>query len=215
MSLQYDPTEAVATLSAADPHLQRLIEQVGPCTLTPSPMKTPFEALMRSIVYQQLSGKAAATIYGRVRALFPTDAPPRPEDVLAIPVEALREAGMSRAKIAAVQDLAAKVLDGTVPPLDVLHTLSDQEIIERIVQVRGIGPWTAEMMLIFWMGRPDVLPVTDLGVRKGFMHTYGLAALPASTELLAHGERWRPYRSVASWYLWRAVDLAVANGRQT
>ena len=206
MELPYDAAEAAAHLTAADPVLGRLIAQVGPCRLDARPMESPFEALMRSIVYQQLSGKAAATIYGRVCALFPPPGPPRPEDVLAIPVDTLRSAGLSRAKIAAVLDLAAKTLDGTVPSLDALQRMSDAEIVERIVQVRGIGPWTAEMMLIFWMGRPDVLPVTDLGVRKGFMRTYGRPDLPLPADLLAHGESWRPFRSVASWYLWRAAD---------
>lgn len=206
MELPYDPAEAAGHLASADPHLGRLIARVGPCTLQARPHEGPFEALMRSIVYQQLSGKAAATIYGRVCALFPPPGPPRPEDVLAVPEEVLRGAGLSRAKTAAVRDLAARTLDGTLPSRDALEAMDDAEIISRMVQVRGIGPWTAEMMLIFWMGRPDVLPVTDLGVRKGFMYTYGLPDLPTADVLLGHGERWRPFRSVASWYLWRAVD---------
>jgi DNA-3-methyladenine glycosylase II len=206
MTPSYDPTEATAVLAGADPTLGRLIARVGPCPLAARPMESPFEALMRSIIYQQLSGKAAATIYGRVEALLPPSRPPQPEDVLALPAEALRAAGVSRAKVAAVHDLAARTLDGTVPPLADLEALPDEAIVERLVRVRGIGPWTAEMMLIFWMGRPDVLPVTDLGVRKGFMRTYDLEALPEPAWLRAYGDRWRPYRSVASWYLWRAVD---------
>ncbi len=209
MSIPYDPAEAAGVLAQADPVLGRLIDRAGPCTLEASPMETPFVALMRSIVYQQLSGKAAATIYGRVCALFDGAAPPLPEAVLAADPALLRGAGMSNAKVAAVRDLAAKTLDGTLPSLEALHAMADAEIVERLICVRGVGPWTAEMMLIFWMGRPDVLPVTDLGVRKGFMYTYGRDGLPDAAELLSHGERWRPYRSVASWYLWRAVDLQM------
>lgn len=212
MAFSYDPQQAATALAGADVELGRLIERVGPCTLAPRPMDSPFEALMRSIVYQQLSGKAAGTIYGRVRQLFPGDGPPRPEHVRALSDEALRGAGLSRAKLAAVRDLAEKTLAGIVPPLEVLRSLPDDEIVARLTQVRGVGPWTVEMLLIFWMGRPDVLPVTDLGVRKGFMQTYGHDNLPTVEELRSHGERWRPFRSVASWYLWRAVDLKTVDG---
>jgi DNA-3-methyladenine glycosylase II len=166
-----------------------------------------FASLLRSIVYQQLTGKAAATILGRVvrtcgPARFPT-----PRQVLAIPAERLREAGLSTAKTAAVRDLAAKTLDGTVPSLARIRRMDDEEIVERLTQVRGIGRWTVEMLLIFRLGRPDVLPLNDLGVRKGFGLTFQRGKLPEPATMLRRGERWRPYRSVASWYLWRALEL--------
>ena len=161
---------------------------------------------MHAIIYQQLSGKAAATIHGRLLALFPDGDGLAPQPLLDAPDDLLRGAGLSRAKVAAVRDLAAKTLDGTVPPLDILKTLDDEAIIQRLTAVRGVGRWTAEMLLIFRLGRPDVLPIHDLGVRRGFQRTYGLDVLPPPKALHAHGERWRPYRSVASWYLWRAAD---------
>jgi DNA-3-methyladenine glycosylase II len=170
-------------------------------------MQSPFQALLRAIVYQQLSGKAAATIFGRVKALYPGRHGLRPAAILETPDEVLRAAGMSRAKTAAVKDLAAKTLDGTVPAVAKLHRMDDAEILSRLVGVRGIGPWTVEMLLMFRLGRPDVLPVSDLGVRRGFMLTYETGEMPHAKHLLDHAECWRPYRSVASWYLWRAVDL--------
>ncbi len=206
MSLPYDPAVALDVLRA-DPPLASLIEQIGPFRLELRSMISPFQALMSSIIYQQLSGKAAATIQRRVHALFPGDEPPDPDEILAIEEEALRGAGMSRAKVAAVKDLAAKALDGVVPARRRLSEMDNDEIITRLTTVRGIGRWTVEMLLIFHLGRPDVLPVTDLGVRKGFMIAYGLDDLPKPAELAQYGERWQPYRSVASWYLWRANDL--------
>ena len=205
MSLAYDPQTAIAALSEADVRMARLIERIGPFRLEVREMLSPFQAIMRSIVYQQLSGKAAATIYGRVLALF-DESPPEPQHLLDASEDALRGAGLSRAKTAAVRDLAAKTLDGTVPSLTALRAMDDDEIITRLTAVRGVGRWTAEMLLIFRLGRPDVLPVHDLGVRRGFQRTYGLDVLPPPKLLLAHGERWAPYRSVASWYLWRAAD---------
>lgn len=206
MSLPYDAEQAIAALKAIDAPLAALIERVGPYRLKLRTAPNPFQALMRSIVYQQLSGKAAATIYGRVLDLFPEDELPLPQHILDTPDEALREAGLSRAKTAAVKDLAAKTLGGIVPERAVLRTLEDEAIIERLTAVRGVGRWTVEMLLIFYLGRPDVLPVTDLGVRKGFMLTYDLDDLPSPSALREHGQRWEPYRSVASWYLWRAND---------
>jgi DNA-3-methyladenine glycosylase II len=193
-------------LSQRDPALARLIAQAGAFTLTPEPLQSPFVALLRAIVYQQLSGKAAATIYGRVALLFGRGKP-NPERLLALEETLLRSAGMSRAKVLAARDLAEKTLDGTVPTLARLGKMTDDEIIDRLVQVRGIGRWSAEMLLMFRLGRPDVLPVADLGVRKGYMLTYRKRKMPAPKALLAHGEAWRPYRSVASWYFWRACDL--------
>ncbi len=208
MGLQYDPGQAMAALATTDPVMAELMDRAGPFTLTPETPLSPFQALLRSIVYQQLSGRAAATILGRVLALLP-DERHGPEGLLALPEEALRGAGLSRAKTTAARDLAERTLDGTVPSLAELHRLDDETIVERLTAVRGVGRWTVEMLLIFRLGRPDVLPVTDLGVRKGFQLTYGGAALPAPRALLDHGERWRPYRSVAAWYLWRAVDMPL------
>lgn len=207
MKLPFDPHEAVRYLCQRDERLARIIEAAGPFTLRPQRLQSPFEALMRAIVYQQLSGKAAATILARTQALFP-DASPTPELLLAMPDAQLRAAGLSRNKAASLKDLAAKVLDGTVPPLSRLKKMGDEEVVSHLAAVRGIGRWTVEMLLIFRLGRPDVLPVTDLGVRKGFQFTYRTRALPDSARLFRQGEKWRPYRSVASWYMWRAVELA-------
>jgi len=169
-------------------------------------MRSPFHTLMRSITYQQLSGKAAATILARVEALFPAERGATPELMLELPDAALRGAGLSRNKLLALKDLAAKTLDGTVPNLRVLQRLPDEDVIERLTEVRGVGRWTVEMLLIFTLGRPDVLPVTDLGIRKGFQQTYGMKRLPAISTLERAGRAWAPYRSFAAWYLWRSVD---------
>ena len=176
----------------------------------------PFEALLESIIYQQLHGKAAAAILRRLLNVF-GDIHPAPEHILATPEDRLREAGVSQGKILALRDLASKTLDGTVPTLARIRRMSDDDILERLTQVRGIGPWTVEMLLIFRLGRPDILPVSDYGVRKGFALTFRRIPkhksfsndlLPKPEELLRRGETWRPWRSVASWYLWRACDLA-------
>ena len=205
--LPFDPVAAVDHLRAKDKRLGRIIDRVGPFRLRPAAMQSPFEALAESIVYQQLTGKVAAIIWSRVVALFHPRKIPRPQDLIDIPDDKLRGAGLSRAKALALKDLAAKTLDGVVPAAKVLQKLSNEEIIERLTAVRGIGPWTVEMMLIFRLARPDVLPATDYGVRKGFAKLRALKELPKPAELLAYGERWKPYRSVASWYLWRALDL--------
>lgn len=202
----YDPEEAVRHLRAADATLARLMERAGPFRLQLQKLRDPFEALARNIVYQQLHATAAAAIHGRVLALFGGDRL-RPEDVLGAADEDLRGAGLSAAKLAALRDLAAKTADGTVPRLARLRRMPDEEIIERLTQVRGIGRWTVEMLLIFSLGRGDVLPVGDFAVRKGFALAYGLKESPKPKELMEYGERWRPYRSVASWYMWRAVEL--------
>jgi len=206
--LPFDPVAAVDHLRARDRRLSRFIERVGPFRLRPAELQSPFEALLESIVYQQLTAKAASTILSRVVALFRPRRFPRPQDVAAIPAEELRGAGLSRSKTAALKDLAAKALDGTVPAsARDLEKLADAEIVERLTAVRGIGPWTVEMLLIFRLARPDVLPATDYGVRKGFARVRGAKELPTPKELLAFAERWRPYRTVASWYLWRVLDL--------
>lgn len=206
-----DLDHAVGVLRSADPTLAKLMERVGACRFRATrAQKSPFLALTESIAYQQLTGKAAATIYGRFHALYPGTGP-TPERVIESSDDLLRGAGLSRAKVLAIRDLAAKTLDGTVPTAAKMRSLSDEEIIERLTAIRGVGRWTAEMILMFRLGRPDVLPATDYGVRKGFALTYRKRSLPTPAKLLAHGERWRPYRSVASWYLWRALELADEN----
>jgi 3-methyladenine DNA glycosylase/8-oxoguanine DNA glycosylase len=205
--LTFDPDVACQYLAAADPIIAGLMARAGNFTMRPEPTQSLFAALLRSIVYQQLTGKAAATILGRVQRTCSPREFPRPRDILQTPPERLREAGLSTAKTAAVRDLATKTLDGTVPPLARIRRMEDEEIIERLTAVRGIGRWTVEMLLMFRLGRPDVLPLSDLGIRKGFALTFGKRKLPEPAVLLRRGERWRPYRSVASWYLWRAVEL--------
>jgi DNA-3-methyladenine glycosylase II len=202
----YDPQEAVRYLSSADAALAKVIERAGPFTLEIHHLHDPFEALARNIIYQQLHGKAAAAIHARVLALF-HGSKLFPQDILSASEEDLRGAGLSGAKLAALKDLAAKTLDGTVPTLARLRRMDDEEIVERLTAVRGIGRWTVEMLLMFRLGRPDVLPVGDFAVRKGFALAYGLKALPKPKELEHYGENWRPFRSVASWYMWRALEL--------
>jgi 3-methyladenine DNA glycosylase/8-oxoguanine DNA glycosylase len=163
--------------------------------------------LLRAIVYQQLSGKAAATIFSRVLAIYGRGRYPTPGELLQTPVEQLRAAGVSRAKSLAMRDLAARTLDGTVPGVAAARRLDDEALVERLVAVRGVGRWTAEMLLIGGMGRPDVLPALDLGIQKGFQITYRTRRLPSPERILRHGRRWRPFRTIASWYMWRAVDM--------
>jgi 3-methyladenine DNA glycosylase/8-oxoguanine DNA glycosylase len=206
MPLPFDLEDATRVLRDRDPRLAQVIDAHGPCRIDANGAGTPFAALAESIAYQQLTGKAAATIYGRVLALYRPRRVLRPDDVLATSDERLREAGLSRAKVLAVKDLAQKTVDGVVPSWAALRRLDDEEIVARITTVRGVGRWTVEMLLIFHLGRPDVLPVSDYGVRKGFQRTFRKRALPTPKELMRHGERWRPYRSVASWYLWRALE---------
>jgi DNA-3-methyladenine glycosylase II len=209
MTLTYDPAAALAALTRGDRALATVVRKAGPFTLTPAKMAGPFASLLRAIVSQQLSGKAATTIYNRVAALLPNPTHPSPEAVLAVPDASLRGAGLSQNKLLSIRDLAARTLDGTVPTLQKLRKLPDAEIVARLTQVRGIGVWTVEMLLMFRLGRPDVFPVDDLGVRRGVMLTYGLAEMPKpkSPDLAAIGERWRPFRSVASWYMWRACEV--------
>lgn len=201
----YDAGAAVKHLAQADPVLGRLMKRAGPFALQTRSMHNPFEALARNIVFQQLHGSAAEAIHRRVIELF-GGGRLRPRDVLGAADEELRGVGLSGAKTAALKDLAAKTLDGTVPTLARLQRMNDEEIVERLTQVRGIGRWTVEMLLMFRLGRPDVLPVGDFAVRKGFMVAYGLDEMPKPKALELHAEAWRPYRSVASWYMWRALE---------
>jgi len=195
-------------LAKCDPVMRRLIRAHGPCGLEPSLRRSPFQSLAQAIAHQQLNGTAANTILKRFIKLFPRRRFPRPEDLASVDDDALRGAGFSRAKVAALRDLAAKALDGTVPSSRAINKLEDAEIIARLTEVRGVGQWTVEMLLIFQLGRQDVLPVDDFGVRNGFRHAYGLPEMPKPKELLAFGERWRPHRTTAAWYLWRAADRA-------
>ncbi len=210
--LGFDWKAAVAHLKKVDPKLGRVIDAAGAATVLEL-KKTPslFGALAEAIVYQQLSGKAAATIYGRVCALFPRASHgPTADHIHRVDAQRLRAAGLSAAKVLALKDLAAHERAGKIPTLAEARTMDDAAIVERLVAVRGIGRWTAEMLLIFRLGRPDVLPVDDYGVRKGFALAYRKRELPTPKALAAHGEAWRPYRTVASWYCWRALELGDA-----
>jgi DNA-3-methyladenine glycosylase II len=190
-----------------DAVMAQLVEHAGRYALELREGGTPFHALTRAIAGQQLSGAVARTILGRFVALYGTGEYPTPQQLLATPDAALRGVGFSYAKIAALKDLAAKTLSGVVPGAEEFVALDDEQIIARLVQVRGIGRWSAQMLLMFHLGREDVLPADDFGVRNGFRLAYGLKGLPQVKALLAWGERWKPHRSAAAWYLWRAVDL--------
>jgi DNA-3-methyladenine glycosylase II len=198
--------QAHLQISSSDPRMSKLVARSRRYNISPAISIRPFDALAESIAYQQLNGKAAATIWNRVRALYPKTKWLDPAKILATPDDALRAAGLSRAKTAAIKDLAAKTIDGTVPPGRALLRMSDDEIIERLTKVRGIGRWTVEMLLLFDLGRPDVWPVDDYGVRKGFAKTFGRRKLPTPKQLMKVGKKWHPYRSVAAWYFWRALD---------
>ncbi|HWQ29064.1 MAG TPA: DNA-3-methyladenine glycosylase [Dehalococcoidia bacterium] len=198
--LTYDHRGAVERLRAADPALAKVIDAVGPFELRPQ--GTPYESLFRAILYQQLAGTAARAIERRVLDLF-GGAIPAPPELLKADEESLRKAGLSRQKIRYLKDLAQKALEGLLGPG--LASLSDDEVVRRVTSVKGIGRWTAEMLLMFCLGRPDVFPADDLGVRKGIQRVYGLPGVPTQKEARAIAERWRPYRSVATWYLWRAA----------
>ena len=198
--------ETLRHLSKSDPVLRRLIARVGVCTLAPEPLRAPFESLVRAVAHQQLHGVAAARILDRFQALFSGRRFPSAAALVGISDEALRGAGFSRAKAAAIRDIAEKTLSGIIPSARRMARLDDEQIVVRLTSVRGVGRWTAEMLLIFQLGRPDVLPVDDFGVRNGFRAAYGLSEMPKPKTLQAHGERWRPYRTTAAWYLWRAAD---------
>jgi len=192
---------------ARDPVMRALIRRHGPCGLAPE-TRSPYEALSRAIAHQQLNGRAAQTILERFVALFPSGRFPTPTAVLATRATTLRRAGFSRAKVRALKDIARHAVKGVVPTRRACGRLGDDEIIARLTQIYGVGRWTVEMLLIFTLGRRDVLPVDDFGVREGFRVAYGRRARPTPKALLAYGERWKPYRSVAAWYLWRAANEA-------
>jgi O-6-methylguanine DNA methyltransferase len=203
----FDPDEAIAHLRAADPTLAKLIDEVGAFNMQLKKTPSIFVALTESIIYQQLHGKAAATIFARLCALFPrAHQGPTAEQILRTSDEKLRGAGLSRAKLLALRDLAQRAVEGTLPTLAEVHRLDNEAIIERLTQVRGIGRWTTEMLLMFRLGRPDVLPVDDFGIRKGFGVAFRKREMPKRDVVAKRGERWKPYRTVASWYLWRAAE---------
>jgi len=202
-----DWPEACRHLSARDPALGTIITRVGGTGFTPRRSPSTFDSLAHSIVYQQLSGKAAQTIFGRFAALYGSDGPLDPGAVLRTTPRKLRGAGLSAAKARAMKDLAAHAVRGEIPSIDELRRMEPEAIIDRLTVVRGVGRWTVEMLLLFRIGHPDVLPVHDLGIRKGLARITRRRELPEPETVMRRGERWRPYRSVASWYLWRAVEL--------
>jgi DNA-3-methyladenine glycosylase II len=205
--LGFDLQAACKHLAERDACLAELIANTAPFEIDVTP-ESPYEALLESIVYQSISGKAAATIFERIKALSGNGRPPSPEQVLKMRTSRLRKAGLSGAKAAALKDLARKAIEGIVPTLEQAEKMSDEELVERLDSVRGVGAWTVEMLLIFRLGRPDVLPIHDLGVQKGWSVAYGKKHMPTPKQLLEFGERWRPYRTVASWYMWRAFERA-------
>jgi DNA-3-methyladenine glycosylase II len=207
-SLPFDLAEAVRHLSECDEQLKNLIAETRAFQIDLTNTHSPYEVLLRAITYQSISGKAASTIWGRIKDLGKDGHPPEPAKMLKIPLAKLRKAGLSAAKAASMKDLAKKTLAGIVPTHEQALKLSDEELVERLDSVRGIGAWTVEMFLIFRLGRPDVLPIHDLGVKKGWSVAYGKKHMPTPKELLKFGERWRPYRTVASWYMWRAFEKA-------
>lgn len=205
--------EALKHLRKADPVMRRIIQEVGPCGLQVESVRSPFEALISAVAHQQLTGRVAEVILGRFHGLFAGKKFPSPTQVMDTPAETLRLVGFSKAKAIAIHDIARHAQSGVIPSRAKIQSLSDEEIIERLTQVRGVGRWTVEMLLIFTLGRQDVLPVDDFGVRKGFALATGLPELPKPKELREQGECWKPFRSIASWYLWRAADLYSSRSR--
>jgi methylated-DNA-[protein]-cysteine S-methyltransferase len=199
--------DALAALRASDPKLAQVIDRVGAYAMSKQTSRTTFEALARSIVYQQLSGKAAATIFGRV--IDAIGGTLTPEAISAASDKTLRGAGLSRSKMLSVRDLAEKTIAGKIPSITRLLKMNDEKIIETLTEVRGIGRWSVEMLLMFRLGRRDILPVSDYGIRKGVMQIFGLRELPSLEDVAKHGEKWRPHRTIASWYLWRSLDVVT------
>jgi O-6-methylguanine DNA methyltransferase len=207
--LGFDRGLAVEHLRAADPTLARVIDEIGAFRMQLRPSSSVFAALTRAIVNQQLNGKAAAAIFARFCALFPRGGPTAAR-LLRMSDEKLRGVGLSGSKVLSLRDLAQKAEDGTIPTLGEMRNMPDETIVKRLSEVRGIGRWSAEMLLMFCLGRPDVLPVDDFGVRKGFAIAFERGELPSPKELAVYGERWTPYRTAASWYLWRVVEGATS-----
>ena len=204
---------SIGHLSKADPVMRRLIRRIGPCTLIQEQRWSLYETLVRAIAHQQLNGRAAQTILARFIALFPGKRFPEPDDILRASAGTLRRAGFSRAKIRAIKHIARNTAAGVVPTRRAAARMSDDDLIRQLTRLRGVGQWTVQMLLMFTLGRPDVLPADDFGVREGFRITYGLSKQPTPRQVLAHGERWRPHRTTAAWYLWRAVERARASRR--
>src|SRR5271168_1817601 len=205
--LPFDHVKAHEHITRTDKRMARIVAKTGAFRFQLDQCDSVYESLLEAIAYQSISGKAAATIYARIKALGSNGLCPTPAEILAISNQTLREAGLSGAKAAAMKDLAQKTIDGVVPTIKEAHALSDEELVTRLISVKGIGAWTVEMFLMFRLGRPDVLPIHDYGVQKGFALTYGKKFMPKPRELAAFGERWRPYRTVASWYMWRAIEI--------
>jgi DNA-3-methyladenine glycosylase II len=198
--------EAHKHLSSRDPIMRLLIKAHGLCELVPETRRHPFQSLVQAVAHQQLNGTAANTILSRFRKLFPGRRFPRPQDLAGVTDAQIRACGFSFAKIKSIRDIAEKTLAGIVPSPREMARLSDDEIVSRLTQVRGVGRWTVEMLLIFQLGRHDVLPVDDFGVRTGFRHAYKKRGIPTPKQLLKFGELWRPHRTTAAWFLWRAAD---------
>jgi 3-methyladenine DNA glycosylase/8-oxoguanine DNA glycosylase len=214
ITLPFDHVEAHAHLSRIDKRLARVIEKSGEFKFKLRDCDSVYESLLEAITHQSIAGAAARVIFDRIKALGSDGNCPTPQELLRVRKPKLRKVGLSFAKIAAVRDLAQKTIEGVVPTLEEAQKLSDQELVDRLISVRGIGAWTVEMFLIFRLGRPDVLPIHDYGVQKGFAITYRKKGIPKPRELAEFGERWRPYRTVASWYMWRAVEHAGKNARK-
>ena len=207
--LAVDAAKAIRHIKKVDPDLARVIRRIGACDLVADKSRTIYASLVRSIVYQQLTGKVAAIIFGRFLELFPGRKFPEPERVLREPFEQLCGVGLSNQKAGYIQNIAQAAKDGIVPDSRQANRMSDDELVDRLTSIKGVGRWTVEMLLIFRLGRPDVLPATDYGVQKGFAVAKHLGELPKPKELLAAGECWAPHRTVAAWYLWRTADTAT------
>ena len=199
---------ALKHLAEVDPLMGELIREIGPCRLAPERRRQPFHSLVQAVAHQQLHGTAANNILGRFQKLFPGRKFPRAEDLATVTDEQMRACGFSFAKIRAIRDIAEKTLSGVVPTSREIVKLTDEEIIERLTAVRGVGRWTVEMLLIFQLGRENVLPVDDFGVRSGFQHAYKKRSMPKPKALRKFGKRWHPHATTAAWYLWRAADAA-------
>jgi DNA-3-methyladenine glycosylase II len=201
-------------LSKQDPVLRKLIRKHGNCSLAPESRRSPFQSLVQAVAHQQLNGTAANTILTRFKKLFPGRKFPRPEDLAKVTDAQIRACGFSFAKIRSIRDIAEKTLSGVVPTSREIVKLSDDEIVARLTEVRGVGRWTVEMLLIFQLGREDVLPADDFGVRSGFRHAYKKREMPKPKDLLAFGEKWRPHRTTAAWFLWLAADSTKAAAKK-